>query len=143
MNKEAITASFGIIGGFISSFFGSWDSAIATLIGFMIADYLTGMIVAGIFKASPKTAGGGLESKVGFKGLCKKGMILVFVMVAYRLDLILGVHYIKDATVIAFIFNETISLTENAGLMGVPIVKPLKNAIELLKNKESDGAKNE
>lgn len=134
--KDRICAALGMIGGFIASLCGGWNAAIATLVGFMIADYVTGMIVAGVFKASPKTDGGGLQSKVGFKGLCKKCMILVFVMVAYRLDLLLGVNYIKDATVIGFILNETISLTENAGLMGVPIVKPLKNAIELLKQKE-------
>lgn len=131
-------ASIGVIGSMIASFFGGWSSDLATLMIFMGIDYITGLIVAGVFKKSKKSKNGGLESKVGFKGLAKKVMILLFVLIGYRLDLLLGSDYIRTAIVIAFIVNETISITENAGLIGVPIPKPIMNAIDILKSKEDE-----
>ena len=102
----------------------------------MVMDYLTGLCVAGIFHKSPKTNTGTLESKAGWKGLCKKGVTLFFVVVANRLDIQMGTTYLRDAVCIAFMTNELISLVENAGLMGVPIPKILVESINLLKEKE-------
>ena len=113
-----------------------------TLLIFMTADYITGLLVAGVFHASPKSETGALESKAGFKGLVRKGMTLLFVLIACRLDMILGVNYIRDAVCIAFIVNELISLVENGGLMGVPIPEPLMDAIEVLKKKGDDDGNN-
>ena len=109
-----------------------------TLLIFMSIDYLTGLMVAGIFKRSQKTKNGALESRAGFKGLCRKGVMLLIVLVACRLDIELHTTYIRDAVCIAFIVNETLSITENALLMGIPFPKALKNAIELLKAKGDD-----
>lgn len=131
-------ASIGAIGSTIASLFGGWSSDLTTLLIFMAIDFITGLIVAGIFKKSKKTKNGALESNIGFKGIGKKVMILLFVLIGYRLDLLLGSNYIKTALVIAFICNETISITENAGLMGIPIPKPIRNAIDILKSKEDD-----
>ena len=61
--------------------------------------------------------------------------MLLIVLVACRLDLTLSTTYIKDAVIIAFIANETISIIENAGLMGVPMNDTLKNAIDVLQKK--------
>ena len=102
----------------------------------MAADYLTGIVIAGVFKASPKTAGGGLESKAGWKGLCKKAMILLFVLIAHRLDLAMNTDYLKDAVIIGFMTNELISIIENAGIMGLPMPRTLTKAIEILKSRE-------
>lgn len=128
----------GIIGSGIASLFGGWDAALVTLMIFMGIDYVTGLIVAGVFHASSKTDTGTLESHAGWKGLCKKGVSLMVVLVACRLDLIVGSNFIRDAVVIAFIANETISITENAGLMGVPIPTVIMRAIEVLKNKAEE-----
>ena len=76
-----------------------------------------------------------MESRAGFKGLCRKGMVLLFVLIAYRLDLTFGTEYIRDAVVIGFISNELISVVENAGIMGVPVPKRLRQAIDMLKDK--------
>ncbi len=62
-------------------------------------------------------------------------MTLIFVMVAYRLDLVIGTNYIRDAVTIAFIANETISLVENAGLMGLPLPDVVVKAIDVLQKK--------
>ena len=142
-----------MVGGVIASLFGGWDVALVTLMIFMGIDYVTGLIVAGVFHNSEKTENGALESRAGWKGLCRKGVTLLAVLVACRLDLVLvacrldlvmGSNFIRDAVVIAFIANETISIIENAGLMGIPIPAAIMRAIEILKNKaESEGGEND
>ncbi|MFG6378973.1 MAG: phage holin family protein [Lachnospiraceae bacterium] len=115
--------------------FGGFDAAMVTLLIFMAVDYISGMIVAGVFKKSQKTKNGALESGAGWKGLCRKGMTLVIVLIAVRLDMVIKTNYIRDMVCIAFIANETISIIENAGLMGVPVPAVITKAIEVLKEK--------
>lgn len=141
MKANILCASIGAIGAGIASLFGGWDAALITLIIFMGIDYVTGLIVAGVFHNSPKTENGALESKAGLKGLLRKGGMLLVVLVACRLDLMLGAHFIRDAVVIALISNEALSIVENLGLMGVPIPAPIINAIEVLKNRADENAK--
>lgn len=133
--KEIVCTTIGAVGSAIAGLFGGWDTGLTTLLIFMALDYVTGLIVAGVFKNSPKTKTGALESSTGWKGLCRKGVMLVFVLVAYRLDLTIGTNYIKDCLVIAFIANETISLIENAGLMGVPLPAVITKAVDILQKK--------
>ena len=134
--KEKLCFVIGALGAWIAGLFGGWNSAMTTLLLFMVADYLTGLIVAGVFKNSPKTATGALQSKAGLIGLIKKCMILFMLLIACRLDMLLNTTIIRDGTCISFILNELISITENAGLMGVPIPQPIKRAIDVLKSKE-------
>lgn len=133
--KDGICTAIGVVGSTIASFFGGFDAALITLLIFMGVDYATGLIVAGVFHKSEKTENGALESRAGWKGLCRKGVSLLVVLVACRLDMIMGSNFIRDATVIAFIANEAISIIENAGLMGVPIPSVITKAIEVLKKK--------
>lgn len=140
--KMKVITGVGIIGSLVTSMFGGWSEAMTTLFIFMVIDYITGLIVAGVFHKSPKSENGALESKAGWKGLCRKGMILLFVLVGHRLDLVIGASYIKDAVCIAFIVNELISLIENAALMGVPIPQIITKAIDLLQKAE-EGVENE
>lgn len=137
--KNTVVAGIGIIGSFISTLLGGWDTGLATLCILMAVDYITGWIVAGVFKNSEKSENGGLSSSAGFKGLAKKGVMLLFVLVAYRIDLTVGSTYIRDAVIIAFIANEVISITENAGLMGIPIPSVIIKAIDVLKNDDKKG----
>lgn len=133
--KDGICTAIGVVGSTIASFFGGFDAALITLLIFMGVDYATGLIVAGVFHKSEKTENGALESRAGWKGLCRKGVSLLVVLIACRLDMIMGSNFIRDATVIAFIANEAISIIENAGLMGVPIPSVITKAIEVLKKK--------
>ncbi len=133
--KEGICFITGAVGSFIASLFGGFDAAMVTLLIFMAVDYISGMIVAGVFKKSQKTKNGALESGAGWKGLCRKGMTLVIVLIAVRLDMVIKTNYIRDMVCIAFIANETISIIENAGLMGVPVPAVITKAIEVLKEK--------
>ena len=130
--KETICTAFGLVGSFLAALFGGWDSALATLLIFMGVDYVTGLMVAAAGK-SPK---GKLSSKMGWKGLAKKCVILLLVLVAARLDVVLGTSYVRAGVCIAFLGKEVIAILENAGLMGVPLPEALKNAVELLQKKE-------
>lgn len=135
MMKSGICTAAGIVGSAIAALFGGWDEALVTLVFFMVIDYVSGLIVAGVFHASKKTESGTLESRAGWKGLCRKGVTLLFVLVAHRLDMAIGVDYIRNAVIIGFMANELISIVENAGLMGIPLPKVIQNAIDILTEK--------
>ena len=131
--KIFILSGVACVGAAIASLLGGWTGAMTTLVILMFIDYVTGIIVAGVFHASPKSSGGALSSAVGFKGICRKFVILLIVVVACRVDLLLETNIIRDATCIGFCANELVSITENAGLMGIPLPRKLVEAIEVLR----------
>lgn len=131
--KIFILSGVACVGAAIASLLGGWTGAMTTLVILMFIDYVTGIIVAGVFHASPKSSGGALSSAVGFKGICRKFVILLIVVVACRVDLLLDTNIIRDATCIGFCANELVSITENAGLMGIPLPRKLVEAIEVLR----------
>lgn len=135
--KSYICGLVGAIGSGLAFLFGGWDESIITLLMFMIIDYVTGLLVAGVFHKSKKSDSGGLESGACYKGLVRKGMILLFVVIGNRLDMQLGSTYVRDGVCIAFIVNEVISIIENARLMGIPIPKVIEKALDVM-NKEED-----
>jgi len=131
-------AVFGAIGSFIAQLFGGWTSDMKTLVIFMGIDLIMGFLIAAIWKKSGKSITGALSSISMWKGLCRKGVSLLIVLVAHQLDGTLGTEYIRTAVIIAFIVNELISIIENAGVMGVPIPLVITKAIEVLKQKEGN-----
>lgn len=133
--KNELCTFVGLVFGAVAAYFGGWDASLQTLVIFMAIDYITGLIVAGVFHSSPKTKTGALESLAGWKGLVRKGETLLIVLVACRLDAVIGSNFVRDAAVIAFICNETISIIENAGLMGIPIPGVVTKAIEVLRQR--------
>ena len=133
--KDTICTVIGLIGGAIAALFGGWDTALQTLVIFIAIDYITGLVVAGVFHASPKTKTGALESKAGWKGLIRKGETLLIVLVACQLDAVIGGSFVRDAAIIGFSSNEAISIVENAGLMGLPIPAAITKAIDILKQR--------
>ena len=131
--KQMVTSLIGMFGSAVTVLFGGWDIALQTLLIFMVIDWITGgILLQVIFKKSPKSENGRLESRAGWKGLCRKGTTLLFVLIAVRLDLLMGTNYLRDAVCIAFIANEALSILENAGLMGMPIPEVLRQAIDIL-----------
>ena len=135
MEKIGIFSCFGMIVAFITDAFGGWSESMTSLVIFMSIDYITGLMVAGLFKKSNKTEDGGLESRAGWKGLARKFSTLLVVLIGVRLDLALGTSYIEDAVIYAFMCNEVLSIIENLGLMGVPLPSAITNAITLLNKK--------
>lgn len=134
----AVCTAVGAVGGVIAKALGGWDNAVITLIIFMMIDYAMGLIVAGVFKNSEKSENGGLSSRVCWIGLARKVITLLFVIIAYRLDLMLSTDYIRNGVIIGFCASELISICENAGLMGVPLPAVITKAIDILKNKSED-----
>lgn len=141
--KQGFITIIGAIGAYVANLFGGWDAGLSTLVIFMAIDYITGLIVAGVFHTSPKTETGALQSKAGLRGLCKKGMVLLVVLVAVRLDVLIGTAYVRDATIIAFCVNEVISIIENAGLMGINLPAPIRNALDILQKKGNGGGEDD
>ena len=136
--EEKIFGFLGMASSILACALGGWDTALKTLVCFMAVDYITGLIVAGVFKKSTKTETGALESRAGWKGLCRKGGTLLMILVAYRLDLMLGNDFIRPAAIIAFASTEAISIAENMGLMGIHIPAVISNAIDVLSKKAGD-----
>jgi len=137
--KNAVLVALAAVGTFIANALGGWDAALAVLIGFMAADYVTGILVALVFHASPKTEGGGLASGECFKGLVRKCLILVFVWLGTMLDQVIGGAYVRTAIILFYIGNEGLSIIENVVLMGMPYPKFLGQALEALRDKGDGG----
>ena len=135
---SVVCAAVGTAGAAVAEALGGWDNGVITLIIFMVIDYAMGLIVAGVFKKSEKSENGGLSSRVCWVGLARKGITLLFVVIAYRLDLLIGTDYIRTGVIISFCASELISICENAGLMGVPLPSVITKAIDILKNKEGN-----
>jgi len=125
----------GAIGSAIAYLLGGWETAIQTLVAFMLIDYITGIMLA-IINKSHKTASGGLSSEVGLRGIFKKFGMLIVVIIANYLDVLAGTDVIRNGCIVVLIANEGLSIIENLGTMGVPIPKILVKFIEALKNKD-------
>ena len=138
--KNGVLLAAAAIGSVLAKALGGWDAALQVLVAMMAADYITGILVAALWKKSNKSETGALDSKAGFKGLCKKCVILLLIWIAALLDQTLGVTYTRMAVILFFVGNEGLSLLENMGLMGVPYPAFLKNALEALKDKGDQGS---
>ena len=122
-----IKVTFALIGGWITAVLGGWDTALQVLVLFVVMDYITGMIAAWYEKR--------LNSRVGFRGIAKKILLFVPVAVGYWLDVLLGQEILRSLAIWFYLANEGLSMLENLGRCGVPILAPLKDALEQLKKK--------
>lgn len=129
----------GVVGTTITLLLGGIDGLLQFLVFVMIADYITGLI-CGVVGVSEKTTGGKLSSKIMARGIAKKVSILIIVALANMMDVNIfhSSELLRDICIYAFIANESLSLLENAGLLGVPIPKKLKDTIEILSDKYMD-----
>ncbi len=116
------------MGSVLSFLFGGWNGLLNALLFFVIIDYLSGILASWIE--------GALNSMVGYKGVAKKIGIFAIVAVAHVIDSTLGdSHFIRDAAIFFYLANELLSITENAGRIGVPIPPAVKNAVQVLRGK--------
>lgn len=137
--KNRVLAILAVAGAFLVEQLGGWDTMLGLLMGCMAADVFTGVLLAAVWKKSGNTEGGRLESRAGFKGLCRKGLILLMVWLGVLMDQALETAYIRSAIILFFVGNEGLSLLENLGLMGVKYPQALKNALEVLRDKGDKG----
>jgi toxin secretion/phage lysis holin len=136
--KYLILTIVGSLGSLASYLFGGFDKLLIALIIFMIIDFLSGLILAIVFKKSSKTKSGRVSSEAGIKGLAKKIFILFLVALAEQLDIVLGTNLVRDGAVIAFISMEGVSILENSTLAGLPVPRMIKNALEVLSKGEDN-----
>ena len=141
MIKNSVLAALAAAGSIAAHALGGWDASMQVLVAMMAADYITGVLLAAVWHKSTKSTSGALDSKAGFKGLLKKGMILVLVSIAVLLDNATGGNYFRMAVVFFFTGNEGISLLENLGLMGVPYPEFMRKALEALQEQGDSGKK--
>lgn len=133
--KDTVCTVLGILGSAVCWAFGGWDTAMMTLLVCISVDYISGSIVALVFHKSNKTESGAYNSAYGLKGLCKKCLMLLFVLVAVQIDRVLGADYVRDAVCIGFSVNEILSIIENLGLAGIPMPEAIIKALEQLQKK--------
>ena len=124
-----IQCIFSVLGGYIGYFIGGRDNLLIALIVFMTTDYITGVMCAIADKR--------LSSSIGFKGICRKVLILIMVGIANLLDLhIIGTgSMLRTAIIFFYLSNEGVSLIENAGHLGLPVPKKIKEVLEQLHNR--------
>jgi len=131
--KEVFSTAIAGMGTYLTWLFGIWDTALAILVLFIILDYATGVIKGYIKKE--------LSSDVGFKGIARKAIILVVLIVAVALDRLLntGTWVFRTLVCYFYIANEGLSILENCGSLGLPLPAKIKDALVQLK----DGNKKE
>ena len=132
---KGIAAVLGVVGATIAKALGGWDVALQVLVALIALDYLTGVIVAIAEKK--------LNSDVGFRGLLKKMMIFALVYVSVLVSSATGSDFIRLLVIMFYIANEAISVLENAGKLGVPYPKKLKELLEQLKKDNDEGKKDD
>ena len=123
------------VGAVIANSLGGWDTGLQTLVILMAVDYVTGVLCALVWKKSLKSTNGTFESNASFRGLIRKMVILLCVLVACRVDVYTGTDMARDAVILFFIANDGLSIVENLGIMGVPIPPAIQNAFAALKGK--------
>ena len=135
---NSIQFVFTVVGGWLGYFLGGYDGLLYALIVFMVMDYITGVMCA----VSDKK----LSRAVGFKGICRKVIILMLVGIANLLDVeVIGTGAVlRTAVIFFYLSNEGVSLLENAAHLGLLIPEKLKAVLAHLHNKaEREDEKNE
>lgn len=123
---NTIQLVFAAVGGWLGYFLGGFDGLLCALIAFMVVDYITGVMCAVVDKT--------LSSAVGFKGICRKVLILALVGIAHILDanVIGDGSVLRTAVIFFYISNEGVSLLENAAHLGLPIPEKMKEILAQL-----------
>ena len=121
---------FTVTGGWLGYFLGGCDGLLFTLLVFVIADYITGVMCAIIDKR--------LNSKEGFQGICRKVIIFLLVGIAQMIDVnvIATGSVLRSAVIFFYLSNEGLSVLENSAHLGLPIPEKLKDVLEQLHHRE-------
>ncbi|MEK3883583.1 phage holin family protein [Paenibacillus sp. PL2-23] len=126
-----LCSACGVLGSIVTFAFGRWMESLTLLMVAMGIDYVTGV-------AASIKEGKGLSSAVGSWGLARKGLALLVILLAHRIDILLDTHDVTmGAAVYFYIANELISITENYGRLGFPLPDRIRKLIEVLKSKGS------
>ncbi|RKN85424.1 phage holin family protein [Paenibacillus ginsengarvi] len=131
MQQFGFNALVGVAGAILNYMFGGWNELVQLFFLLIAVDYVTGV-------AASLKSGAGLNSAKGFWGIWKKGLMIVIVMLGHRFDLLLETELFMAGFIYFYMANELISITENCGILGVPLPEKLRKLIEILKNKQEN-----
>lgn len=123
---DKMELAFAVLGGFLGWFFGGFDGFLYALIVFVVMDYFTGVLAAGVQHK--------LNSEVGFRGIAKKVCIFILVGVAHIIDadILQNGSAVRTAVIFFYLSNEGLSVLENAAIIGLPVPDKLKDMLAQL-----------
>ena len=125
MNGHTFQACFGVVAGFFSYCLG-WNENIEILIWTITLDIIIG--VAACFINDDMA----FNSKLMYRGIVKKIVILAIVSFSHQLDLMLNTAIIGPSVTYFWVANEGLSVLENAGKCGLKLPPIIQNSLEQL-----------
>ena len=125
-----LSSAGAVLGSVLSFAYGGWSEALTALVAAIGVDYVTGVAAAVKRKQ-------GLSSAIGFRGLTMKGIMLLVILLAHRIDVLLGSgSAVMSGAIYFYLVNELISIAENCGELGVPFPDKLKSLIAVLRDRQ-------
>ena len=140
--KYFIELIISTIGTMLINIIGNPTDDLIILLVLMTIDLIVGFLISAIWQKSTKTDSGKLSSSVMFKGIVKKFLTLVIVVIAYQLDILLTMNVIRHIVIIAFIVEEVLSITENIAITGIKIPTIITKALDVLEKEVKSGFSN-
>ena len=132
--KNIVSITIGTIGSLLINLIGKPTDDLKTLIILMCIDLIVGFIVSLVWHKSSKTESGKLSSRAMFKGIAKKFLTLIIVVVAYQLDNMLATSIIRHIAIISLSIEEILSIIENIAITGINIPSIIKKALDVLES---------
>lgn len=136
--KQVISLVIGALTTGIYKVIGEPTQDLKILLLLMVIDLIVGFTVSAVWHKSSKTKSGKVSSKVMFKGIVKKILTLVLVVVAYQIDILLGYDVIRHVAIIAFIVQEIISIIENISITDIKVPDIITKALDVLERSVKD-----
>ena len=136
--KQLISLVIGALTTGLFKVIGEPTQDLKILLLLMVIDLIVGFTVSAVWHKSSKTKSGKVSSKVMFKGIVKKILTLVLVVVAYQIDILLGYDVIRHIVIIAFIVQEIISIIENITITGIKAPDIITKALDVLERSVKD-----
>ena len=136
--KYIIELIISTLGTMLINIIGKPTNELMILLMLMIIDLITGTLVSAVWHKSSKTKSGKLSSRVMFKGIVKKILTLVIVVIAYQLDILLGINVIRYIVIITLIIEEILSIIETITLTGLKVPAIITKALDILERSVKD-----
>ena len=136
--KQVLSLVIGTLTTGLMKIIGEPTQDLMILLLLMVIDLIVGFTVSAVWHKSSKTKSGKVSSKVMFKGIVKKILTLVLVVVAYQIDILLGYDVIRHIAIIAFIVQEIISIIENIAITGIKAPDTITKALDILERSVKD-----
>ena len=136
--KQVLSLVIGALTTGLLKVIGEPTQDLKILLLLMVIDLIVGFTVSAVWHKSSKTKSGKVSSKVMFKGIVKKILTLVLVVVAYQIDILLGYNVIRHVAIIAFIVQEIISIIENIAITGIKAPDIITKALDVLERSVKD-----